>query len=121
MSAGAGKASADGVAADKPGAAFIWCPFGDSESARHVASVLVEERLVACANILPGMTSVFRWEGRVTSADEIGVLFKTRADRIDQAVERLAGLHPYDTPAIAGWRAETAPEAVLEWLSAELN
>lgn len=99
------------------GAAFIWCPFGDAESARHVAGVLVEERLVACANILPGVISVFRWEGRVANEEEVGVLFKTCANRLDAAVARIAELHPYDTPAIAGWRAESAPAAVLDWLS----
>ena len=98
------------------GAALIWCPFEDAESAQGVAAQLVEERLVACANILPQMVSVFRWEGAVTQGREAGVLFKTSAERLSDAVQRLAQLHPYDTPAIAGWRVDDAPAGVMEWL-----
>lgn len=97
-------------------AAFIWCPFGDMESARQVADAVVAERLVACANIVPGITSVFRWEGEVASEGEVGVLFKTTVSGLQSAIDRIAELHPYDTPAVAGWVAGAAPEATLEWL-----
>ncbi|WP_340588251.1 divalent-cation tolerance protein CutA [Erythrobacter alti] len=98
------------------GAALIWCPFGDLESARQCARKLVEERLVACANIVPAVTSVFRWQGDVLQESEVGVLFKTTSKLLDAAVERLVALHPYDTPAIAGWHADKAPPETLAWL-----
>ena len=98
-------------------AALIWCPFEDAESAHAVAAQLVEEEWVACANILPQMTSVFRWQGNVSSAQEAGALFKTRSGLLSGAIERLAELHPYDTPAIAGWQADAAPPATLVWLA----
>ena len=82
---------------------------------------MVEENLVACANILPQIASVFRWEGIVTEAEEAGVLFKTSGELLDRAVGRLAQLHPYDTPAVLGWRTDTAARQTSEWLWASVR
>lgn len=98
------------------GAALIWCPFPDRETARAIAGALLDEGLVACANIIGEIEALFVWQGERGSASETGVLFKTTAGRLDAAVERLGKLHPYDTPAILGWRAETAWPATLAWL-----
>lgn len=103
--------------ASRSGAALIWCPFGDAQSAQDVAAILVEEGLVACANIVPAITSVFRWQGKVTQESEAGVLFKTTDKLLQAAVERLAELHPYETPAVSGWHVDHAPPAVLDWLA----
>jgi len=100
-----------------PEAALLWCPFGDEASARVAATALIEEGLAACANIIPGLTSIYRWEGAVTQASETGVLFKTTALLLSEASERLAQLHPYDVPAIVGWKAQQAPRATLDWLA----
>ncbi|WAT17162.1 divalent-cation tolerance protein CutA [Aurantiacibacter sp. MUD11] len=101
----------------KPGAALIWAPFGSLDEAREVASTMVAEGHVACANIVPQLLSVFRYEGAVQSAEEVGVLFKTEASALERATQRLAQLHPYDTPAILGWRADSAPEETRGWLA----
>lgn len=98
------------------GAALIWCPFPDRETARAIAGQMLDEGLVACANIIGEVESLFIWQGVRDSASETGVLFKTSADRIDMAVERLGKLHPYDTPAILGWRIDAALPATLRWL-----
>ncbi|MCZ8137016.1 MAG: divalent-cation tolerance protein CutA [Porphyrobacter sp.] len=103
-----------GVAGD--GAALIWCPFPDRETARAIAGQLLEEGLVACANIIGEVESLFVWQGARDSASETGVLFKTTAARLDAAVERLGKLHPYDTPAILGWHADAAWPATRAWL-----
>lgn len=104
---------------DKPasGAALIWSPFGSVEEARSVAEALLHDKLVACANILPELLSVFRYEGKVQSAGEVGVLFKTESSLLDRATARLAELHPYDVPAICGWQVDSAPAATREWLA----
>lgn len=99
------------------GAALIWSPFGSLEQARPVAETLVHEGLIACANILPRIVSVFHYEGKAQSADEVGVLFKTHPELLDAATQRLAQLHPYDTPAICGWLADSAPEETRDWLA----
>ncbi|MET0251289.1 MAG: divalent-cation tolerance protein CutA [Novosphingobium sp.] len=100
-----------------PGAALIWCPFPDETSAATAARTLLDERLVACANLLPGVRSLYLWQGERGEAREVVAVFKTAAALLTAAVERLATLHPYDTPAIAGWRCDAAAEATLDWLA----
>lgn len=90
------------------GAALIWCPCPDGDSARRIAGQVLADGLVACANILPKMESLFIWQGKADSAHEVGVLFKTTPDRLEDAIARIGALHPYETPAIVGWHADAA-------------
>ena len=106
------------MSAKEDGAALIWCPFPDRESARASAGVLLDEGLIACANLVGEIESLFVWQGQRDNAAEIGVLFKTTAVRLDAAVERLGKCHPYDTPAIVGWRVDAAAPATIAWLAA---
>ena len=98
-------------------AAVIWTAFADEDSAAEVASLLLDEQLVACANLVPGLRSLYFWRGERGEAEECGVLFKTDAALLDRACARLAELHPYDTPAVSGWRADTTAAATADWLS----
>ena len=98
-------------------AALIYAPLPDRETAREIAGTLLKERLIACANILPTVESVYVWKGRIESANETAVLFKTTAAKLDEAVERLAALHPYETPAIIGSVCDAAHTGTLDWLS----
>ena len=97
-------------------AALIWCPFASEDDAARAASQLLDEGLVACANILPPMRSLYLWNGECGEARECGALFKTDARLLDKAIARLAAIHPYDTPAIAGWHADAAAPATDAWL-----
>lgn len=96
--------------------ALIWCPFADEDSAAEAATRLLDERLVACANILPPMRSLYVWQGERGEARECAVLFKTDAALLEPAAARLAEIHPYETPAVMGWRADYTPPATAEWL-----
>lgn len=97
-------------------AALLWSAFGDEESAAATASALLDEELIACANIVPGMRSLFTWRGERGETRECGVLFKTDATLLERACERLAQLHPYDTPAVIGWRADATAAKTAAWL-----
>lgn len=98
-------------------AALVWSPFASEEEAVKAAAQLLDERLIACANILPGVRSLYLWRGERGEARECGALFKTSAVLLDQAIARLAELHPYEAPAIVGWRADAAAPATLAWLA----
>ena len=98
-------------------AALVWCPFPDADTARTIAGQLLEEKLIACANMLPTIESVFEWNGEVTSGTEAAVLFKTTAERLDALIARLGECHPYDTPAIVGWRCDAAHPSTILWLA----
>jgi periplasmic divalent cation tolerance protein len=99
-------------------AALIWSPFESEEAAARAASQLLDEGLIACANLVPGVRSLYVWQGERGEARECGVLFKTDAALLERAVARLAAIHPYDTPAIAGWRADAVPPSTAAWLGA---
>jgi periplasmic divalent cation tolerance protein len=98
------------------GPALIWCPFPDVITASATARALLDERLVACANILPAMISLFEWNGDRGEASEAGALFKTDAALLDRAVARLGEEHPYDEPAIVAWRCDAASPGTAAWL-----
>jgi periplasmic divalent cation tolerance protein len=103
------------------GPALIWCPFPTPESAAEICSTLLDEGLIACANMLPGMVSLFTWNGERGESVETGVLLKTDAALLDKAIARLGKLHPYDEPAILGWRCDAAHPATASWLGKLLN
>ena len=98
--------------------ALIWCPFPDEDGAAAVATQLLDEKLIACANILGAVRSLYEWNGERGDAREIGVVFKTDAALLDAAVARIAELHPYEAPAVLGWRCDAAAPATAEWLRA---
>ncbi|OYW47121.1 MAG: divalent-cation tolerance protein CutA [Sphingomonadales bacterium 32-68-7] len=98
--------------------ALIWSPFADETSAALAAGQLLGEGLIACANVLPAMRSIYLWQGEVQETAEVGVLFKTDASLLERATDRLAEIHPYATPAVLGWRADTASRPTAAWLAA---
>ncbi|MEO1795273.1 MAG: divalent-cation tolerance protein CutA [Pseudomonadota bacterium] len=98
---------------------LIYATFPDAESAKAAASALLGARLVACANVLAPMTSVYRWDGSVETGEELPVIFKTVAGRADAAMVAIAEAHPYDTPAILKLRPEGGHPPFLEWLAEE--
>jgi len=99
------------------GPALIWCPFADAESAEAAARTLLDEGLIACANLLPGMRSFYTWNGERGESAECGMLIKTDKRRLDRAIARLEAIHPYETPAIVGWACDAATPATTAWLT----
>jgi periplasmic divalent cation tolerance protein len=72
----------------------------DATTAERIATALVEERLAACVNVVPGMRSTYRWEGAVQRDDELLLVAKTRADRLAALTARVCALHPYELPEV---------------------
>ncbi len=93
------------------------CP--DEESARRIAAALVEERLAACVNVVPGIASVFRWEGAVETAGEFLLLVKTRVERLETLAARLTELHPYDVPELLALQVDRGSPEYVRWVVEE--
>jgi len=93
------------------------CP--DRETADRIAAALVEERLAACVNVLAGVRSTYRWEGRLRCDDETLLIIKTTANRLQRATERLAELHPYELPELIAVEAAGGSSAYLDWIAAQ--
>ncbi|HRJ11073.1 MAG TPA: divalent-cation tolerance protein CutA [Prosthecobacter sp.] len=98
---------------------LVLTTFPDAAHARQAAAALVEERLAACASLVPGIESIYRWQGAVETAAEVLLLIKTRAGLYDRLAGRLRGLHPYEVPEILALRPEHASPAYRQWLLAE--
>ncbi len=98
-------------------ALLVLSTFPDADTARRVGRELVEKHCAACANILPGVESVYRWKGKVEEAKETLVLFKTSADRYQALETTLRELHPYDVPEIIALPIEEGLAEYLRWVS----
>jgi periplasmic divalent cation tolerance protein len=98
---------------------IVLTTFSSAEKAAEIARVLVEERLIACANVLPAVRSVYRWQGKVHDEAEVLAILKTPAERLARLQQRLRELHPYEVPEMLAVRVEAGWPPYLEWLAAE--
>ena len=96
----------------------VYALFADAEEAERIARTVIDQRLAACANILGPCRSIYRWEGAIETASEIPALFKTRADRAERLIARVAALHSYETPCVVAWPIGAALPAYLDWVEA---
>jgi len=101
-------------------ALLAFTTFANEDDAVRVSRVLVEERLVACANLLPGARSIYRWEGKLADEREVIVLLKTRKQDWAALLSRLHELHPYDTPELVAVRIAAGAPKYMAWLEEQL-
>lgn len=90
----------------------------DASTAQSLAETLVSERLAACVNIIPGVQSVYRWQGAVESTSELILLIKTTQDSYAALESRLQQLHPYELPEILVLPQPAGLPAYLAWIAA---
>ena len=100
-------------------AVFVYTTWPSAVEAEQVGKVIVERRLAACVNIIPGMISHYWWEGKMERAEEAVAIFKTRASLSDALSESVKELHPYDTPSIVVLPVQSVEQNYLGWLLAE--
>ncbi len=93
---------------------LITCP--DPSSGETLARSLVEEGLAACVNLVPGLTSIYRWEGRLCRDSEILLVVKTRRRKLSALQGRVQALHPYTVPEILALPITAGSHAYLKWL-----
>ncbi len=99
---------------------LVLTTFASEDDAARVVRALVEERLAACGNLLPGARSLYRWEGRVADEREVMALLKTRKQDWPALMSRLHELHPYDTPECLAVRVAAGAPKYMAWLEAAL-
>lgn len=97
---------------------YVTCP--DEKVAKKISLALLEEGLIACANILPGMESIYHWEGKIESAKEVVLILKSTDVQSSRIIARVESLHPYNTPCILSLPIEKGSEAYVRWLKGSL-
>lgn len=95
---------------------IILTTWPDAEKARVAARTLVEEKLAACANIVPALESIYRWEGKVESATEVLMILKTTIARYQMLETRIRTLHSYEVPEVVCLRVVDGLPTYLRWV-----
>ena len=101
------------------GCVVVWTTIGSASDGQTLASILVNERLAACVNVLAEMESVYRWKGGVESERERQVVIKTTRDRLEALRKRIHELHPYELPEFVVIDIDGGSDAYLDWVKAE--
>ena len=89
---------------------------GSAEEADRLARALVERRLAACVNVVPGVVSHYRWQGELQRDEERLLVIKTRAERIEALRDALRELHPYELPELVAFEITAGSPEYLKWL-----
>ena len=101
---------------DRIDAVVVLTTVGTAEQARTIARALIDERLAACVNVLPEMTSFYRWQGDVHEDQERQLIIKTTREALDAVRSRVHALHTYDLPELLVLSVETGSERYLRWI-----
>ena len=99
---------------------IVFTTFASEEDGARVVRALLEERLIACGNLLPGARSLYRWQGELKDEREVVVLMKTRKQDWTVLLSRLHELHPYDTPECIAVRVAAGAPRYMAWLEESL-
>ncbi len=93
---------------------YVTCP--DFMLAQRIGRTLVEERIAACANILPGMNTVYRWEEKIETGQETVMLIKTTAEQFDRVAAHIRAAHPYQCPCIIALPISHGTPDYIDWI-----
>jgi periplasmic divalent cation tolerance protein len=100
---------------------LIYITTSEILESKKIAKKLLEERLVACTNIIPQITSLYLWKGDIEMDNESILIAKTRKDKVEQVILRVKELHSYETPCILQLEVKEGSEEYLQWMDTELN
>ena len=97
-------------------AIIVLCTCPDNASARQLAQTLLSEKLAACVNLIPQVTSLYYWQGKMEESQEVQLVIKTRRTMFGVLQERLLSLHPYEVPEILALPILCGNPAYLQWV-----
>ena len=102
-------------------AALVYTTFPDLAAAERAGRYLVESRLAGCVNILPGMVSLYVWQGQLERSEEVVLLAKTTTEGADICIQAIVQNHPYETPAVIVLPVAAGATGYLDWLKSGIG
>ena len=100
---------------------FLYITTSDESEAERIGRRLVEEKLVACVNILPEAKSIYRWEGKIEENNESVIIGKTSSDLVDKVKERVCELHSYDCPCVVAIEIDKGNDEFINWINSSVE
>ncbi len=100
---------------------LVFCTCPDAESAETLARRLVETALAACVNIVPGLLSVYKWQGKLEGATEQLLIIKTRVEAYPELESTICSNHPYEVPEVISVPVDAGLPSYLEWIDSTLS
>ncbi len=100
---------------------LIYCSCPDNRVAQMISKALVENKLAACVNILPNITSIYKWQGELHSDQEHLLLIKSRSDKFEELKQAIIERHPYELPEIIAVSIDNAVPNYLNWINESLD
>lgn len=100
---------------------LVYVTAPNADVAATLARALVEERLAACGNIVPGLRSIYAWQGEIHDDAEVLLLLKTRAARVPALAARVVALHPYDLPEVVAVPVVAGHAPYLDWVRGNVD
>jgi periplasmic divalent cation tolerance protein len=99
----------------------LYAIFADSDEAERIGRAVVDERLAACVNLLGQIRSIYRWQNKVQSCNEVAAIFKTTDQQADALIARIAGLHSYDVPCLVTWPIDKIIGSYADWVEENVS
>ena len=99
----------------------ILCTLPSETDAEKIATHLIENRLAACCNIIPGLRSIYRWKDKIESDDEFLLLIKSAEERYPEIEKAIIKMHPYDVPEIIALPLEAGSQTYLHWIRESIS
>ena len=100
---------------------LLFCNTPDCKTATRISEKLIRHHAAACVNILPAVRSIYRWQGKIESAEEVTLLIKTTDQRFDQASQIILAEHPYEVPEIIALPLSAGLPAYLRWITEQCD
>lgn len=100
---------------------IVFCTIDNFDRAKEISNNLLEKKLIACANIIPKITSIYQWENKIVEDNEILMIFKTKKSCFEKLKDEIKRLHSYDVPEIISVQLTSGEESYLRWIDKSLS
>ena len=95
---------------------LVYCAVPNTEEAKSIARLLINKKLAACCNVIPGLISIYRWEGKLEEENEVLLFIKTSSKKYEQLEKEIKMIHSYSVPEIIATPVVNASQAYLDWI-----